>query len=591
MHNYRAPLDDMNFLLNELPAIVCCDGESLQQGAEVADASFIISQSAEFVEQALAPINRSCDEQGCQYENGHVYLPSAMKEAFSLYAQAGWMGLSMPEAWGGQGQSSRISACTGEMLTSAHHAFSMIPALNMSAVRALLQFGSDELKAQYLPNMISGHWLGCMSLTEAHCGSDLGLIKTSATPTADNCYLVKGSKIFISAGAHDACDNIIHLVLARVKGAPEGVKGLSLFLVPSRLPDNEDNAVHCIGIEEKMGIHSNPTCSMSYDNAKGFLIGELNQGIKAMFIMMNEMRMGTALQGVGLSESCYQQSLHYASERRQGRSLRGVVDPNNEADSLLVHPDVRRMLLTQRAFAEGGRALSQFCAQLLDSVEHANDSMDSRSVDENRMLLNLLTPIGKAFCTETGLESSSLAIQVFGGHGYIRESGVEQLYRDGRIATLYEGTTGIQSLDLLGRKVLGSQGKSLLLFTQRLHRLCQQEKGNTAVKPMVDQLAHYAKEWPQLTQSIGIKAMKDHDDVGAAAFDYLMYSGYVTLAYFWLGMAVHATQLLASEYTTSYSEAFLTSKIRTASFYFTRLLPRAEAHKKAMLAGVETLEL
>ena len=592
--SYTAPLEDMNFLLNEMPVMGIVDGDAHVSGMDASDASLIISQAAQFVEKELAPINLACDEQGCRFDDGKVYLPKEMRQAFTRYAEAGWMGLTIPEVWGGQGAASRLSACTGEMVTSAHHAFSMIPALNMSAMRALLQFGSDELKALYLPNMISGKWLGCMSLTEAHCGSDLGLIRTQAIPEheADGAYLIKGNKIFISAGAHDACENIIHLVLARIKGAPEGVKGLSLFLVPAQLPGNAGaNAVHCIGIEEKMGIHSNPTCSISYENAKGFLVGEVNKGIKAMFIMMNEMRMGTALQGVGLSEASYQKSLQYASERRQGRSLKGITEPDKEADSLLVHPDIRRMLLTQRAFAEGGRALSQFCAGLLDSIEGSDNSINNSSIEENKLLLNLLTPIGKAFCTESGLESSSLAIQVFGGHGYIRESGVEQLYRDGRIATLYEGTTGIQSLDLLGRKVLGSQGKSLLLFTKKMNYFCQLEKDNQPFKAMIKQLAGYTKEWPQLTQTVAVKAIKDHEEVGAAAYDYLMYSGYVTLAYFWLQMAISSANLLESSTDPEYSEAFLNSKIRTASFYFARLLPRADYHKQALDAGSDVLAM
>lgn len=601
MHSYKAPLHDMRFLLDHCATRHSVEQNLVQSDIDSEDASFILSQAAQFVENELAPINRACDELGCRFDDGKVFLPAPMKKAYLHYAEAGWMGLSMPEEWGGQQASSQLSACAGEMITSAHHAFSMIPALNMSAIKALLKFGSESLKNQYLPNMISGKWLGCMALTEAHCGSDLGLIRTSAEPIGGDAYVIKGNKIFISAGAHDATDNIIHLVLARIKGAPAGVKGLSLFLVPAKLPDDSSsNNVYCIGIEEKMGIHSNPTCSISYENSRGFLVGEPHKGIKAMFIMMNEMRMGTATQGIGLSEVSYQHSLSYATERRQGRSLQGIAEPDQEADSLLVHADIRRMLLTQRAFAEGGRALSQFCSQLLDSIDA--DEAKSQDVqqapeflEDHKLLLNFLTPIAKAFCTETGLESSSLAIQVLGGHGYIRESGVEQLYRDGRISTLYEGTTGIQSLDLLGRKVLGTQAKSLLLFTKKIHRLCQLEKDNQAVVDMVKSLSVYAKEWPQLTQSIAIKGMKDHEEVGAAAYDYLMYSGYVTLAYFWLTMAINASSLLENSSNDQsgrgFSRAFLTSKMRTASFYYSRILPRAESHRQVLLSGADHLSL
>lgn len=587
---YTAPLEDMAFLMKEVFSLANTEADADIIEQEL----FVLKQAARFAEQELAPINSECDSQGCQLEGGKVSLPPKMKTVFESYAQAGWMGLCMPEQWGGQNQSSRLGSFVGELLTSANHAFSMTPALTMSACRALMAYGSDELKNTYLEKMISGQWTGTMCMTEAHCGSDLGLIRTSALAHEkskhDGCYQIKGSKIFISAGSHNASENIIHLVLARIKNSPnsrDGIKGLSLFLVPEKKEKNgqwnQDNNVHCIGIEEKMGVHGNPTCSMSFENSEGYLIGEENKGINAMFAMMNEMRLGTSLQGIGLSEHSFQKSLNYAKNRTQMRSLSGIKNPELEADPLIVHPDVRRMLLTQKVFAEGGRALAQFCSQLMD------DETDDQ-------LLDMLTPIAKGFCTEVGLESASHAIQIHGGHGFIKETGVEQLYRDGRIATLYEGTSGIQALDLLGRKVLGSQGKSLMSFTKMMHLLCKENSHIDADSELGKQLAtlkHYSKEWPEITMKIGGKAMKNPEEAGAASFDYMMYSGYVVLAYFWAKMAITAKNKLETIECTDNSNdgTFLQSKIKSTHFYFERILPRAESHKLSMLSGTDSLEM
>jgi len=588
---YTAPLQDMAFLLNEVFAE---SNDKNNEGVREQEL-FVLEQAARFAEQELAPINAECDSQGCELHNGQVSLPAKMKTSFENYAQAGWMGLCMPEQWGGQNQSSRLGSFVGELLTSANHAFSMTPALTMSACRAIMAYGSDELKQTYLEKMISGQWTGTMCMTEAHCGSDLGLIRTSAiantSSDSDGSYLIKGSKIFISAGSHDASGNIIHLVLARLKDSPnskEGIKGLSLFLVPAKLKTDDgqweqDNNVHCIGIEEKMGVHGNPTCSMSFENSQGFLIGEENKGINAMFAMMNEMRLGTSLQGIGLSERSFQKSLSYAQNRTQMRSLSGIKNPELEADPLIVHPDVRRMLLTQKAFAEGGRALAQFCSQLMD------DGTDNQ-------LLDMLTPIAKGFCTEVGLESASHAIQIHGGHGFIKETGVEQLYRDGRIATLYEGTSGIQALDLLGRKVLGTQGKSLMSFTKMMHVLGKENSHideDSEIGKLLTVLKDYSKEWPEVTMKIGGKAMKNPDEAGAASFDYMMYSGYVVLAYFWAKMAITAQDLLDGKSKSNAADRpnkLLENKIANATFYFERILPRALSHKVAMLSGNDSLK-
>ena len=595
---YTAPLQDMAFLLNE----VFTEPNDKNREDLCEQELFVLKQTARFAEQELAPINSECDIQGCQLNDGQVNLPPRMKTAFQKYAQAGWMGLCMPEQWGGQNQSSRLGSFVGELLTSANHAFSMTPALTMSACRALIAYGSDELKRTYLEKMISGQWTGTMCMTEAHCGSDLGLIRTSAIANANGngSYQVKGSKIFISAGSHDASDNIIHLVLARLKDSPnsrEGIKGLSLFLVPDKSEEDgqwsKDNNVRCIGIEEKMGVHGNPTCSMSFENSQGFLIGEENKGINAMFAMMNEMRLGTSLQGIGLSERSFQKSLIYAQSRTQMRSLSGIKNPELEADLLIVHPDVRRMLLTQKVFAEGGRALAQFCSQLMDETHQENTNK------EKQQLLDMLTPIAKGFCTEVGLESASHAIQIHGGHGFIKETGVEQLYRDGRIATLYEGTSGIQALDLLGRKVLGTQGKSLMIFTRMMHVLGKENShlaDDSEIGKLLSSLKSYSKEWPEVTMQIGAKAMKNPDEAGAASFDYMMYSGYIVLGYFWAKMAIIARTLLDKQLLDKqplegeYSKELLENKIANATFYFDRILPRALSHKVAMLSGNDSLK-
>ncbi len=597
---YLAPIQDMTFLLNEMG-----------NNKDNEDLLFVLEQAARFAEQKLVPINRECDVQGCTFEHGQVRLPEALRKAFREYADAGWMGLSMPEEFGGQALSERLSTCVGEILTSANHTFSMTPALTMSACRAIISHGSDHLKQTYLPKLIAGQWTGTMCLTESHCGSDLGLIRSRAVEdetqslnAAQTAYRIKGNKIFISSGNHNGSENIIHLVLARLNDAPQGIKGLSLFLVPTLMENSQgqwvqSNGVECVGIEEKMGMHGNPTCTMSFENSIGYLVGEPNKGINAMFIMMNEMRLGASLQGVGLSERSFQKSIAYATQRTQMRALDGKVHPSNAtqdkgADPIIVHPDVRRMLLTQKVLAEGGRALAQFCSELLQQT-HQQDFGQNDSDKQVVQLLDMLTPIAKGFCTETGLESASYAIQIHGGHGYIQETGAEQLYRDGRIATIYEGTTGIQALDLLGRKVLGTQGKSLMGFTKLMHKL-REQAGEAAQQSNIDsllnQLDQYKKEWPDITMKIGMKAMKNPTEAGAASFDYLMYSGYVTLAYFWAKMAVVSQQILSGERsanTENLSEEFLKAKVLNAQFYFERVLPRAQAHKAAMLSGMDNL--
>ncbi|MCP1605843.1 acyl-CoA dehydrogenase C-terminal domain-containing protein [Pseudomonas citronellolis] len=588
MPEYKAPLRDMRFLIDEV-----FDFAGRYQALGATDASpdmvsAILEEGAKFCEQVLAPLNRSGDEEGCHFDNGVVTTPKGFKEAFAQYVEGGWNGVSSDPAYGGQGLPHSLGLLVSEMIGAANCSWAMYPGLTKGAMAAIHAHGSAEQKQAYLPRMTAGTWTGTMCLTEPHCGTDLGIIKTRAVPNADGSYAISGTKIFISAGEHDLSGNIIHLVLAKLPDAPAGTKGISLFIVPKFLLDASGeagarNAVACGSIEHKMGIKASATCVMNFDGATGYLIGEANKGLACMFTMMNHARLGTGMQGLCLGEVSYQGAVKYAQERLQMRALTGPKAPDKPADPIIVHPDVRRMLLTMRAFNEGNRALAYFTAQLLD-IEHLSDNAEEREQAAN--LLAFVTPICKAFMTDTGLEVTNHGMQVFGGHGFIREWGMEQLVRDCRIAPIYEGTNGIQALDLLGRKVLGSQGKLLLGFTKLVHQLCQANAEHPQLKAQVAQLAALNKQWGELTQKVGMAAMKNPDEVGAAAVDYLMFSGYVTLGYFWLRMALVARQKLEE----GAAEAdFYQAKLATADFYFARLLPRAAAHLAAVEAGGETL--
>ncbi len=486
--------------------------------------------------------------------------------------------------FGGQGLPNSLGLVVTEMVSTSCWAWGMYTGLSQSAARLLENYACEELQNIYLPKMTDGTWGGTMCLTEPHCGSDLGILRTKAENNGDGSYKVTGTKIFISGGEHDMMENIIHLVLARVEGAPAGTKGISLFLVPKFLPDadnnvGERNGVSCGSIEHKMGIKASATCVMNFDGATGFLVGEENRGLQAMFHMMNSARLGTALQGLAGSEASFQGALEYARERLQMRSLSGPKNPDGPADPLIVHPDVRRMLLTQKALAEGSRAFIYWVAQLVDSFYFGADEQARKDAEE---LSELLTPIAKAFVTETGLEAANYGMQVYGGHGYIAEWGMEQIVRDLRISTLYEGTTGIQALDLLGRKVMGTGGKQLMLFTKIIHKFCQSESERPEMAEFVGKLAELNKEWGEVTAKLGEKAMQNPDEVGAASVDYLMYSGYISLAYMWARMAAVALDGDADD-------EFLKAKLHTARFYFQRLLPRTESHKLSMLNGADSL--
>ncbi len=588
MPEYKAPLRDMRFLIDEV-----FDFASAYEANGLADASpdlvsAVMEEAGKFAGEVLAPLNRTGDEEGCKIDDGVVTTPAGFKEAYQQYVDNGWAAMTGPTEYEGQGLPASLGFVVNEMFASANYAWSMYPGLSSGCAAAIRAHGTQEQKDLYLSKLTPGYWTGSMCLTEPHCGTDLGLTKTRAVPQDDGTYLITGTKIFISCGEHDMAENIVHLVLAKLPDAPAGTKGISLFIVPKFLPDangekGERNDLKCGSIEHKMGIKASATCVMNFDGAKGFLIGEINRGLNCMFTMMNHARLGTGMQGLCHGEASYQSAVAYAKDRLQMRALSGPAEPDKPADPIIVHPDVRRMLLTMKAFNEGNRALAYHTAQLLDKAHYSKDEAERSKAEDQ---LAFLTPICKAFMTETGLEVTNHGMQVFGGHGYIREWGQEQQVRDCRIAGIYEGTNGIQALDLLGRKVLMSQGKLLRAFTKEVHLFCQANEGHAQLGEYVTKLNALNTQWGELTQQIAMRSMQDREEVGACAMDFLMYSGYVTLAFFWLKMAVAAHKQLQSGTT---EEDFYKAKLATQEFYFKRLLPRAQAHVDALEAGADTL--
>ncbi len=583
MPDYKAPLRDIKFVMNEL---LNSEKHYSDLGAEDATPDMIdaiIGEGAKFCEEVLAPLNKIGDEEGCTWSEDGVKTPAGFKEAYQQFVEGGWPAMNAPVEHGGQGLPESLNIVMSEMIGTANWSWGMYPGLSHGARATLEEHGTPEQQETYLTKLVTGEWTGTMCLTEPQCGSDLGILTTKAEPNADGSYSITGTKIFISAGEHDMVDNIVHIVLARLPGAPEGTKGISLFIVPKCLPDadgnaGERNAVSCGSIEHKMGIHGNATCVMNFDGAKGWLIGPENKGLNCMFTFMNVARIGTSIQGLAAAEGSFQGALEYAKERLAMRSLSGPKNPEGKADPIIVHPDVRRMLLTQKAIAEGARAMIYYAAQQADIVQHG-EGEEQKQADE---MLGFLTPILKAFCTEAGYEAANHGMQVFGGHGFISEWGMEQIVRDTRIALMYEGTTGIQALDLLGRKVLMTQGASLRNFTKMVHVFCKEHEDNADMKPFVDRLVTLNKEWGDLTMKIGAVAMQNRDEVGAASVDYLMFSGYVALAYFWARMVAVAQSKLA-EGTTE--QDFYNAKVKTAKFYFDRVLPRTAGHAQMIAAG------
>jgi alkylation response protein AidB-like acyl-CoA dehydrogenase len=549
-------------------------------GRELIDA--ITDEAARFCSGELEPINRIGDEHGCVLTEGEVATPPGFKEAYAKYIDGGWAGLSGSVTHGGQGLPDSISLILENLMSAANTAWTMYPGLSRGVIEALEHHGSPEQKTRFLPKLLTGEWTGTMCLTEAHAGSDVGLARTRAEPLADGAYAVSGTKIFISAGEHDLSENIVHLVLARTPDAPAGTRGISMFVVPKFDLDGKRNGVVCGAIEEKMGIHGNATCVLHFDEARGYLVGELNRGMRNMFTMMNAARLVVGLQGVCQAETGLQKALAYANERLQMRSLSGPKAPDEEADPIIVHPDIRRLLLTQRAIVDGGRLLVYFAGQVADEAAH----LDGQAGLDAGNLLDFLTPIVKGVLTELGYESVNHAMQVFGGHGYISENGMEQLVRDTRITMIYEGTTGIQGLDLLGRKILQTQGPGFVLFLARMEALADELVEDDDLADLGQALRTHGNEWRALSGTLAERAMENLDEVGAAAVDFLFYSGYLTLAFCWGRIAKAAVAGLADPDADT---AYLQGKLATARFYFARMLPRAAAHRSAIEAGADTL--
>lgn len=587
---YKAPLRDMQFVLHEMLQTEE-NYQRLSKYQESVNRELIdqyLEAAADFCENELAPINQNGDQEGCHLNQGVVTTPKGFKEAYQKYAELGFTSLTADPEYGGQGLPTLLRIAISEMLCGSNWAWAMYQGLSHGAMRTIEHHGTEQQKQQFLTKLISGIWTGTMCLTESHAGSDLGLIRTKAEPNPDGSYSITGEKIFISAGEHDLSENIIHIVLARLPQSPAGTKGISLFIVPKFNVDDEGNLqdrnqVVCSAIEHKMGIHGNATCVLNFDGAQGYLIGPENRGLNCMFTFMNTARIGTAVQGLAASEISFQGALSYAKERLAMRSLSGPKYPEKNADPIIVHPAVRSMLMTQKAFAEGGRALAYFLAQHVDIVESSADQEQQKQSDN---LLAFLTPIAKAFLTESGNESAKHGVQVFGGHGFIVEHGMEQIVRDARISTLYEGTTEIQSLDLLARKVLNSEGKLLKNMTDLIDQFILQHQANVALKPYLEKLGELKQQWLSLTKTIAEKAKHNPEEIGAASVDYLYFSSYVVFAYLWARMAQVAHEKLA---LGTQEEAFYKAKLTTAKFFYQKLLHRTQSHAAAIESGAESV--
>ncbi|MGY4830717.1 acyl-CoA dehydrogenase C-terminal domain-containing protein [Sphaerotilaceae bacterium SBD11-9] len=588
MAQYTPPLRDMQFLLHEV-LNVPEELKALPKHADIdADTiNAVLEEGGKFASQVVFPLNQSGDEEGCTLDKAthEVRAPKGFKEAYAQYVEGGWPALSCDPAYGGQGLPVTVNQCIYEMLNSANQAWTMYPGLSHGAYEALHAHGTDEQKKTFLPKLTSGEWTGTMCLTEPHCGTDLGLLRTKAEPQGDGSYKITGAKIFISAGEHDLAANIVHLVLARLPDAPAGSKGISLFAVPKFLVNADGslgarNPIFCTGLEHKMGIHGNATAQIALDGASGTMVGQPNKGLAAMFVMMNAARLGVGNQSLGLTEVAYQNAVIYAKDRLQMRALSGPKAPEKAADPIIVHPDVRKMLLTARAYAEGGRAMSMFTALQLDK-ELSSDDEDTRK--ECGDLVALLTPIIKAFITDNAWIATSHCMQVYGGHGFIKEWGMEQYVRDARINMIYEGTNTIQSLDLLGRKVLGDNGAKLKKFGKIVQAFVEDEGTNEAMQEFVNPLAELGDKLTKLTTELGMKAFGNQDEVGAAAVDYLRVAGHLVFAYFWARMAKVALEKQGS------GDPFYTAKLATARFYFAKLLPETASLIRTARAGLKPL--
>ncbi|MFN3733702.1 acyl-CoA dehydrogenase C-terminal domain-containing protein [Comamonas testosteroni] len=590
MPSYNPPLRDMQFLMHEVFKVT----ETYQQIPKYAEVdadtiNAVVEEAGKFAANVAFPLNISGDEEGCTLnkETHEVTTPKGFKQAYAQFIEGGWPALSCDPEYGGQGLPFVLNSALYEMLNSANQAWTMYPGLSHGAYEALHAYGTPEQKKTYLGKLTSGEWTGTMCLTEPHCGTDLGLLRTKAEPLGDGSYKITGNKIFISAGEHDFTSNIVHLVLARLPDAPVGSKGISLFVVPKFKMKadgtlGERNPIFCGALEHKMGIHGNATAQINIDGAVGTLVGEPNKGLQAMFVMMNAARLGVGNQSLGLTEVAYQNALAYAKDRLQMRSLSGVKAKDKPADPIIVHPDVRRMLLTAKAYAEGGRALSTFCGLLLDKELHHPDEKVRKDSGE---LVALLTPIVKAFITDNGWTATTLSQQVFGGHGFIKEWGMEQFVRDARINMIYEGTNGIQALDLLGRKILGNQGATLKKFGKLIAQLVEEEGVNEKMSEFITPIAMLGEQMTKFTTEIGFKGMQNPDEVGAAAVDYLRVAGHLVFGYLFARMA----QVALREIAAGNADPFYQGKLQTARFYFAKLFPETASLMRTARAGSQSL--
>jgi len=587
---YNPPIRDMQFVMHELFKVA---DEYKQMPAhadvDVDTINAILEEGGKFASEVVFPLNISGDTEGCKLDpqTHEVTAPSGFKQAYARYVEGGWPALSCDPEYGGQGLPIAVNQVFYEMLNSANQAWTMYPGLTHGAYEALHAHGTEEQKKTYLPKLTSGEWTGTMCLTEPHCGTDLGLLRTKAEPQADGTYRITGNKIFISAGEHDLVSNIVHLVLARLPDAPKGSKGISLFVVPKFLVNADGslgarNGIYCGGLEHKMGIHGNATAQMVLDGAVGTLVGEPNKGLQAMFVMMNAARIGVGMQSLGLTEVAFQNALAYAKDRVQMRSLSGTKAKDKPADPIIVHPDVRKMLLTAKAYAEGGRALTMWCSLLIDRELKHPDEKVRKEAEE---LVALLTPIVKAFLTDNGHIATNACMQVFGGHGYIKEWGMEQFVRDNRINMIYEGTNTVQSLDLLGRKVLGNQGATLKKLGKLVAQLVEEEGVNEKMAEFINPVAYLGDQMTKFTTEIGFKGFQNPDEVGAAAVDYLRVLGHLVFGYLFARMA----QVALREIESGNTDPFYKAKLQTARFYFARLFPETATLMRTARAGAKSL--
>jgi acyl-CoA dehydrogenase len=587
---FRAPVQDTLFVLNDVLGY-----ERYSNLAGFSDASpdvleAILAEGAKLSENVMHPLNRVGDMEGCvRNDDGTVTTPKGFKEAFDQYREGGWMGLAVPAEFGGQGLPYTVHSAVGEYMSAANMALMMYPGLTQGAIAAVLVHGTDEQKATWLPKMVEGAWTGTMNLTEPHCGTDLGLLRSKAVPNGDGSYKISGQKIFISAGEHDMSDNIIHLVLARIEGAPEGVKGISLFIVPKFNLDASGNpgtrnAVSCGSIEEKMGIHGNSTCVMNYDEAEGYLLGEANGGLKAMFTMMNEARLGVGLQGLAVSEVAYQNAVAYAKVRIQGRSLTGPKAPDKKADPIIVHPDIRRKLMTMKAFNEAGRALVLWTAINSDVAHRSEDGTERQAADDH---MGLMTPVVKGVLTDKGFEHAVMAQQVFGGHGYIEEHGMSQFVRDARIAMIYEGANGVQALDLVGRKLGLNGGRAVQAFFKEVGEFCEANRGDEQMAPYTKGLKKGLNDLQAATMWLVQNGMANPDNAGAASTDYMHLFGLVALGYMWGRMVKTSQDKLATG--ANGSAEFYETKLVTGRYFMERVMPETSAHLARLSTGSATM--